>query len=539
MPVYQKLIKIFKFLIVLFGLTMLLECILFNYRSWESKTYKIIENLEVSLGPGIEMSEEGLYRITNQAESYIMLSGFKTHVNNIYIDIRPIDGVCTYIDLYADDIANHLGFRLGDTTIVSSVPQSRYSRLHLSGDSTYVRINIKHPEGYAFYIDTPIGLNVNRPLMVSWPRVVIIFVTVLLFYIFRPKSEIYKTTMIMDSWWKKIMLAGFIVMHLVTILIISQLIIPDQSLKATLEGWPAHEQYNELTDAFMKGQFYLDREPPKSLERVENPYDPALRHRVVVEESGESFVVDYAYFNGKYYSYFGPIPVLLFFIPARLIFGKICNTWDVVTFCALLFCIAGFCLIYSIGKKYYKSLSLGLYFLMSSLYIWGSAIIYLVYYGVLYSLPIISGLLFGTAGLACWIFAKDNGKVKKGALIMGSLFIALVMGCRLQMAIILLLAFPIFWPEITSRQFFSKKGTVNTACVIIPFLIVGIALMYYNYKRFQSPLDFGANYNLTSNDMTHRGVVFDRIPMGVFVYLFQPLIITIKYQSDQTIHINN
>lgn len=39
--------------------------------------------------------------------------------------------------------------------------------------------------------------------------------------------------------------------------------------------------------------------------------------------------------------------------------------------------------------------------------------------------------------------------------------------------------------------------------------------------RFESPFDFGANYNLTSNDMTKRGFVFGRIGLGLFTYLFQ------------------
>ncbi|MCI9501068.1 MAG: hypothetical protein HFG76_03545 [Hungatella sp.] len=539
MESHQKWKKIAKTLFILIGITVLLECTLFNYRYWESKNYKPIEDIEISLGSGIEWNNEGYYQIVNSSEAYITLSGFKTHINNIYIDIRALEGVCAYIELFADDAANNLGLRLGDMTLVSSVPQSCYTRLHLSGDSTYVRIKLNQEDGYRFFMDTPPGLNIPRPFILSKVRLAIVLGIVLFFYLFRPGSEIYKASMIVDSYWKKAIIIGSVIIHLGVIWLISQLIIPDISLKATLDNWPAHEQYNELADAFMKGQVYLDREPPKSLETVENPYDTGLRDQVVVKEAGESFVWDYAYFNGKYYCYFGPVPVILFFIPARLILGEPCNTWDVVTLCTLLFCIAGFYLIYTIGKEYYKSLSLGLYLLMSSLYVWGSAIIYLVYYGVLYSLPIICGLLFGTAGLACWVSAKKNGKLKKSLLIIGSLLVALVMGCRLQMAIILLLAFPIFWPEIISKQFFSKKGVVNTLCVILPFLFIGVGLLYYNYLRFLSPLDFGANYNLTSNDMTNRGVVFDRIPIGTFIYLFQPLMITIKYPYQQLINVAN
>ena len=45
--------------------------------------------------------------------------------------------------------------------------------------------------------------------------------------------------------------------------------------------------------------------------------------------------------------------------------------------------------------------------------------------------------------------------------------------------------------------------------------------MSYNYARFGSVFDFGANYNLTTNDMTLRGFELGRIPDGLFQYLFQ------------------
>lgn len=36
--------------------------------------------------------------------------------------------------------------------------------------------------------------------------------------------------------------------------------------------------------------------------------------------------------------------------------------------------------------------------------------------------------------------------------------------------------------------------------------------MWYNAARFGSPFDFGANYNLTSNDMTRRGFAVGASP---------------------------
>ena len=46
--------------------------------------------------------------------------------------------------------------------------------------------------------------------------------------------------------------------------------------------------------------------------------------------------------------------------------------------------------------------------------------------------------------------------------------------------------------------------------------------MWYNYARFGSLFDFGANYNLTTNDMTKRGFNASRIGPALFACLFAP-----------------
>ena len=53
-------------------------------------------------------------------------------------------------------------------------------------------------------------------------------------------------------------------------------------------------------------------------------------------------------------------------------------------------------------------------------------------------------------------------------------------------------------------------------------MLVAAGLMWYNYARFGSPFDFGANYNLTSNDMTKRGFNAGRIGTALFYYLLVP-----------------
>ena len=46
--------------------------------------------------------------------------------------------------------------------------------------------------------------------------------------------------------------------------------------------------------------------------------------------------------------------------------------------------------------------------------------------------------------------------------------------------------------------------------------------MWYNYARFGSVTNFGANYNLTMNDMTQRGMQIARVLPALFAFFIQP-----------------
>jgi len=72
-----------------------------------------------------------------------------------------------------------------------------------------------------------------------------------------------------------------------------------------------------------------------------------------------------------------------------------------------------------------------------------------------------------------------------------------------------------------------------------PFVLAGVAVMAYNAARFGSPFDFGATYNLTSNDMTKRGFELARFPLGIFSYLFQPLSLTGKFPFMTTVPVTS
>ncbi|HEX2123960.1 MAG TPA: hypothetical protein VHL59_20205, partial [Thermoanaerobaculia bacterium] len=70
--------------------------------------------------------------------------------------------------------------------------------------------------------------------------------------------------------------------------------------------------YAGLAEGFLGGQLSMAHPPPPELARLANPYDMNARGDLPV-------LWDASYFEGRYYLYFSPVPVMLFYVPVRLI----------------------------------------------------------------------------------------------------------------------------------------------------------------------------------------------------------------------------
>lgn len=525
---------------IIFTITILLcmEIFGFNFRYWESISYqeKQIDNLKY--GNGIEKQGD-IYKIINPENAFFEMDSINVHLSNIYANITGVDnGVCESrfvpIRIYMTDAANAVYRELPQINIVRRVKESQYIRLHLSGETKKIKIKVDLPKNAEIRIEG-LSFNKHRPFMFHPLRIVCLGIIVFLFEMFRPKSGLYSIKLNFRESWQRRAVLLLLAFNLLIMGGISVATFPNRNLRNG--GWPPDIEYEELTDALLDGHVYLNMEPADSLKKMDNPYDPQLRGQVF-EKTDEIFYVDHAYYNGKYYCYFGVVPALVFFVPFKALFGVHLPIWIAVSFCGFVYCVVSYIFIYLLIKKYFPNTSIGLYLLTSSVFIAMSTLVYLMLYGTVYSMPIIMSLMLGIIGLSFWLAASGAKRLNKVYLVLGAISIALIIGCRPQLAIVLLFAFPIFWNDIKEKKFFSLQGMGNTVCVIAPFVIIGCALLWYNYIRFGNVMDFGANYNLTSNDMTHRGIDLDRNWVGVFEYLFQPLSVSSKFPFLQLIGSN-
>ena len=302
----------------------------------------------------------------------------------------------------------------------------------------------------------------------------------------------------------------------------------EEGIQAVQDG----NQYDYLADAFLAGGVELDLPRSDILLSMDNPYDTLLRQQLNAE-AHEPIYWDYAFYQGKYYCYFGALPCLLAFVPYKAITGCDLRTdWAVVFFaCAML--ISGAALLYQLARTYYRDLSFGAFLVGVAFLFCSGGVLEQVFLLRIYSIPILAALFFSFAGLAVLLRAKrqflEGVPVSKPSLVFGALLVACTLGCRPQYVLAAVLIVAIFWPEIRARRFFSRVGLGNTLAVIAPFLVVAVPVCLYNQARFGSPFDFGASYNLTGADMT--AYAFDPIVIAArsLEYLFLPPVMQGSY----------
>ena len=284
-----------------------------------------------------------------------------------------------------------------------------------------------------------------------------------------------------------------------------------------------YQQYGALAHSLLNGRLDLEADPPAELLALDNPYDAGARDAAQIND----IHWDHAFYNGRYYVYFGIVPCLLFQLPFEALTGIQNLAYaPCMVLLGLIFLAACFGVVGQAVRRWFPQASAAAYLLAVAAVALGSQFYYLLLRPYIYEYAILCGAALLMLGLWLWLSAASTPVEKRGALVVklvfGSLCVALVAGCRPQMELFVFLAVPIFWPRyIGQKRLRSRAGAGEAAAFLLPVVLVAAGLMWYNAARFGSPFDFGANYNLTGNDMTQRGFNAVRIGPAVFTSLFE------------------
>ena len=323
-----------------------------------------------------------------------------------------------------------------------------------------------------------------------------------LFFISRPGSDMHRK--LRNTLYEKVLIL------LIALLTILYCILPMGFLPAWNGKYPEHRnQYELLTEAFLDGKLYIEYGDEEDLLALNNPYDPEER-----EETGVRHHWDHAFYNGRYYVYFGVVPVLLVFLPYRILTGVPLNAYRATQLFAIGIITGIFCLFWQFKKHYFKKLTLGMYLLLSC-----SLSLVSVWYAstspALYCTAITAGLCTQIWSIFCFckgvLFCQEENNQLRYAFF-AALLGALTFGCRPPIGLANILVLPLLYLFLKQRPF-TKKLLVKLCLAALPYLLLAIGLMAYNYVRFNSILEFGQSYQITVTDQRNMaaGLSFIKI----------------------------
>ena len=260
---------------------------------------------------------------------------------------------------------------------------------------------------------------------------------------------------------------------------------------------PEHTTYyDQLASAFRQGHLYLDASPDPALLGLADPYDPAQRN-------GVPYLLDASLYAGRYYIYFGPVPALLL-LPAKAFHpGIIGDEYLVLFFLSGIFLFECL-LIYRLWRRFFTDLPPWL--VAASLLAAGlvAPLTWIAARPDLYGAAIAGGQFFFLAGLYAVLDGFTGQRPSRGRLALSGVLWAAAAGSRFTL--VLPIAFVVVMLELV---LLAKEGGLRRFAATIPALTalavtLGLGMMalgWYNWARFGSPLETGLKYQLAGQDL--------------------------------------
>ena len=515
---WKKCNVLIKILIIVFAL----ELFVFNFDafcSYANKGY----TTDYQLGSGLWLQEDGRYLVTDSGNASLQIPEINEKLDYIRLDIRVYDAGGNVqpatMNLYMADEGHYSYYHQGTITSYGEIEALTYHRLHPYGEVTKLRVDLSVSNGQYVELEA-IELNTKVPFQMQRIRIAVIAMAVIFIYAFKPGSVLHEWKLDLKKDTQKWIVTAVLALN---IMIVLRLVVINPAFCQSPQ-WDHHYQYHRLAESLLQGRTWLEYSDTEGLAGLENPYDFQLRR-----DSGVSEHWDTAFFDGKYYVYFGIVPVLLFYLPYLVLTGTAFPTWVgiAISLCGIV--CGAFYFLYQLIKRWFPNTDFGHYLLFALLLGNGTGVVTLSMRPDFYSFPVVLALAFSLWGIGFWLKASLlwERKASLKYLCAGALCMALTAGCRPQFLMGSFLFFPILGGKLWKK--WTKEEWKRFIGIALPYAIVAIGLMIYNYVRFDSPFDFGANYNITTNDMTRRGFYLGRIGEGVFQYLFQLPVITTNF----------
>lgn len=278
--------------------------------------------------------------------------------------------------------------------------------------------------------------------------------------------------------------------------------------------------YLYMFDSWKKGITYLDIDADSKLLELQNVYDRSER-----DAEGCSYMWDYAYYDGKYFSYYGITPLVLVYIPYNIVTGMLPNDFVTGLILNILNMVALCCVFYSILELFEIKCNLVLIVLESFAVAAGS---------MMYSLQSCANQLYNLNLCTCFcmllfIFSSIRAYISRCATQYVYIFIAglsavLLVESRPNAIISAgLFVAPLYLLYLQNQNVEKRKKFILVGCFVMVLGIGAVWVCWYNYSRFGNIIDFGKNYQLTAYDANYYNVTIEikKIICSIYYYLFE------------------
>lgn len=296
---------------------------------------------------------------------------------------------------------------------------------------------------------------------------------------------------------------------------------------ATAGKWSFASDPNDLkllnaqVEAFAHGQLSLLERPNPILLEQPNPYSP--------EQNRATRLLDAVLFDKKYYTYFGPAPLVLFMLPWQAIFDRPISPAFLAWILSFGAGLAQALAVREVVKRWFSSTSALLSLSLEIGYSVSGLLFCLAISHETFDIPVLSGVFFTSWQIyfLTKTFSRSDGE-KKGQQLLGSLCAGLAVASRASLipSASLMLLSSILYASTADAQKSTEIGTSIFGAAIfrgailrtaIPFGACLLALAAYNTARFGNPLNFGNKYTLVELDWTTNAAFSARyIPLNAY-----------------------
>ena len=281
-------------------------------------------------------------------------------------------------------------------------------------------------------------------------------------------------------------------------------------------GAEGRDPYYQQFDALQKGQLNLDISADERLaDAGDLAYDSSWRSANEVAEQW-----DRAYYNGKYYSYFGIAPLILVYYPIYFITGMVPTTALGCMLFAILCVIFGFMLVFRLARTVVKNANYLLTLLAAAALPLASGAFILMEYGDFYSLPKLCALAFML--LFWYLSLAGYERPRRYIFMLCGLCAGGILASRPNLVLTALSLAPLYLGVLVNKEISLKKKLTCAAAFAAPLLAVAGGVLALNAARFGSPLEFGTNYQLTVSNVALNRVTPGFLGLALYYYFIQP-----------------